>query len=87
MPITSSAKKALRASKRKRVFNIERSEALKDVLKEIKKLVAAKKKKEAEKLLPAFQKAIDKMAKRGILKDNTAARRKSRIVALIRIIA
>ena len=87
MPITSSAKKALRASKRKRVFNIERNETLKEVLKEIKKLVAAKKKKEAEALIPKFQKAIDKATKRGIIKDNAAARRKSRLVALIRTIA
>ncbi len=87
MPITSSAKKALRASKKKRVFNIRRAETLKDILKQIKKLVAEKKKKEAEALIPAFQKAIDKAEKRGILKAHASSRRKSRLVALIRSIA
>lgn len=84
MPITKSAAKAHRSSLNKRVFNVRRREAMKDVVKEIKKLVASGKAKEAQaKLSDAYQ-AIDKAAKRGIIKPNTAARKKSRLVALIK---
>ena len=48
MPITSSAKKALRASKRKVVFNIRRTKASDTVVKNIKKLVVAGNKAEAK---------------------------------------
>ncbi len=83
MPITSSAKKALRASKKKRIFNTRRKEAVKNTVKEVKKLVAAKNTIEATKLLSAAYKAIDKAAKRGVIKKNTAARKKSRLAKLI----
>ncbi|MFA6094831.1 MAG: 30S ribosomal protein S20 [Candidatus Paceibacterota bacterium] len=87
MPITTSAKKALRGSARKRVFNIRRKSALLDAVKDIKKIVASKSKDEALKLLPSVYQAIDKAAKRGIIKENTAARKKSRISAMIKKIA
>ena len=84
MAITKSAKKAIRASARKRVFNLRRKDALKDATKSLKKALAAKDVAGAEKLLPAAYKAIDKAKKRGVLKGNTAARRKARLVASIR---
>ncbi len=84
MPITKSAIKALRASKKKRVFNLRRKDAMKDAVKEVKKLASAKKPADAEKLLSSAYKAIDKAAKRGVIKKNTAARKKSRLVKMIR---
>jgi small subunit ribosomal protein S20 len=84
MPITTSAKKALRASLRKRKFNEWRKNAVKRVSKNIKKLLIDKKLDEAQKTLSQAYKAIDKAAKRGILKKNTAARRKSRIARLVK---
>ena len=80
MPITKSAKKALRASRRKQVFNLRRKSELSRVIKEYKKLVANKALNEAQKLLPKLQKAIDKAAKKGVIKKNTASRKKSRLV-------
>ncbi|MEK7642284.1 MAG: 30S ribosomal protein S20 [Patescibacteria group bacterium] len=80
MPITSSAKKALRASKRKRVFNLRRKNTMKETIKQYKKLIDAKKPEEAKKLLPALQKAIDKAQKGGIIKKNNAARKKGRLM-------
>lgn len=80
MPITSSAKKALRSSKTKRTFNLHRKDEMQDVVKEYKKLVLAKKDKEANALIPKLQKAIDKAEKRGIIKKNTASRKKSRLM-------
>ena len=38
----------------------------------------------AEKLLPAAYKAIDKAMKRGVIKGNTADRKKSRLAAAIK---
>lgn len=83
MAKTSSAKKAMRAAKRRHVFNLRREKAMKDILKAISKLAREKKDKEAEALLPRAYKAIDKAAKRGVLKKNTAARAKSRISRLV----
>lgn len=87
MPITSSAKKALRASRHKRVFNVRRKETMKDVTIELKKLIAAKDKAGALKLFPTLQKSIDKAAKRGVLEKNTAARKKSRFISAIKKIS
>lgn len=84
MPITKSAKKALRQSLRRRAQNLVKREAFKNVLKEIKKLVEAKKIKEAEALIPKAYKALDKAAKTGVIKKNAASRKKSRLVKLIR---
>jgi len=82
MPITSSAKKALRSSKKKRVFNLRRKNEMQSIVKEYKKLISAKKTDETKKLIPKLQKTIDKAAKRGIIKKNTAARKKSRLIKI-----
>ena len=83
MPITENAKKAHRQSERRKVFNIRRKSAMKDVTKTITKAVVAGDTKKAEELLPTAYKAIDKAAKRGVIKANTAARKKSRLSAQI----
>lgn len=82
MPITSSAKKALRNSKKKRTYNLRRKNQMQSVIKEYKKLISAKKVEEAQKLVPKLQKVIDKAQKRGIIKKNTAARKKSRLIQI-----
>jgi small subunit ribosomal protein S20 len=84
MPITSSAKKALRSSKRKRVFNVRRREAISSVTKDIKKLIAAGKKADAMKLIAQAYKELDKAAKNGFIKKNAASRKKSRISAFVK---
>lgn len=83
MAITKSAKKALRQNIKRRSKNITRKNTLKHVLKEVKSLVAAKKIEEAKKLLPRVYKTLDKVAKTGVIKKNTASRKKSRIAKLI----
>jgi small subunit ribosomal protein S20 len=77
MAITKSAKKAHRASLRRRVFNVRRKRALSSSVKDAKKAMTP------ESLAKAYQ-AIDKAAKRGIIKKNTAARKKSRLVKALR---
>ena len=83
MPITSSAKKAHAASLRKRVFNVRRERTMKEAVKETRKLVTSGNVDEAEKSLSATYKAIDKSAKRGTIKKNTASRMKSRLTKLV----
>jgi small subunit ribosomal protein S20 len=79
MAKTSSAKKAQRVSARKRVFNARHKRAVKDNVKNVSKLLAEKKPLDAQKALPNLYQAIDKAAKHGTIKKNTAARMKSRI--------
>ncbi|MFA6227409.1 MAG: 30S ribosomal protein S20 [Candidatus Paceibacterota bacterium] len=83
MPITSSAKKALRVAKKKKVFNIRRKSAMENSLKKIGKLIKENKVKEAEKMLPEVYQAIDKAFKTKFIKKNAAARYKSRITVAV----
>jgi len=83
MAITKAAQKALRQSKRRRTVNIKRQINLKNLLKEVKLLVSQKKIEEAKKILPQVYQILDKSAKVGLIKKNTASRRKSRISKLI----
>ena len=83
MPITKSAKKALRQSRRKRLFNLRRSNKMKALVKEARTLIKDKKKEEVLKILPKVYQAIDKAAKRGVIKKNTAGRKKSRLTKAI----
>lgn len=84
MPITKSAQKALRGSKNKKLFNDRRVKAMRGEIKEIKKLTEAKDVKGATAKLSAAYQAIDKAAKRGVIKKNTAARKKSRLAKMIK---
>lgn len=84
MAITSSAKKAVRSSAKKRVINLRRMKTLQSVTKALTSALAAKDVTGAEKLLPAAYAAIDKALKRGIIKANNAARKKSRLAFAIK---
>lgn len=83
MAIKANAKRAIRVSERKRLFNVRRLSTMRDEVKTIKKLVLAGDFAGAEKAVSLAYKAIDKAAKRGVIKDNTAGRKKSRLVAFI----
>ena len=83
MAITTSAKKAIHVSAKKYVFNMRRKTALKDGAKSLSKAIAAKDVAGAEKLLPMAYAAIDKAQKRGVIKKNTANRKKSHLAQAI----
>lgn len=87
MANTSSAKKAYRASERRRVFNARRKKAMKESVKEVQKFIHAKNAKDAVVSLPKLYQAIDKAAKNGIIKPNTAARMKSRLTKRVTSLA
>jgi small subunit ribosomal protein S20 len=83
MPITKSAKKAIRGSLRKKVFNDARNRAMKEIIKKVEKL-AKTDKAGAKKMLAAAFQAIDKAAQKGVIKKNNAARKKSRLSKLVK---
>ena len=81
MPIIKSAKKALRQSIKRKAVNDRRAKAMKDAIKKVERTVKEKK-ADAVKLLPSAFAAIDKAAKRGVIKKNTASRKKSRLARI-----
>lgn len=83
MPITKSAQKAVRGSLRKKALNDRRKKAMKEVIKKIEKTVKTSK-KDAEKMLSTAFSAIDKAAKKGVIKKNNASRKKSRLSRLVK---
>ncbi|MBX4189593.1 30S ribosomal protein S20 [Candidatus Parcubacteria bacterium] len=84
MPITRSAKKALRTSLKKRDFNLAKKTAVSKAVKAVKKLSVEGKKKEAMAALSLAQKALDKAVKTHALDKNTASRRKSRLSKMLK---
>lgn len=82
MPITSSAKKALRGSMRKKAVNDRRKKTMKDEIKKIEKLVKDKKVADAQKMLSSVYSTIDKAAKKGVIKKNNASNKKSRLARI-----
>ena len=85
MPITKSAKKALRQSKRKQAQNIKRKGAFRVLVKEFRKAVTAKEFDKAKELLPRVYKALDKAAKGKTIKKNKASRLKSRLTRSVNL--
>ncbi len=83
MAITKSAKKALRQNLKRREQNTVYKNKMKKLIKEMRSLVSAKKIDEAKKILPGVYEILDKTAKKGIIKKNTASRKKSRLTKLL----
>ena len=83
MAITKSAKKSIRQTKRRKAHNLIYKNKIKNLIKEARALVLQKKIEEAKKLLPSIYEALDKSAKVGVTKKNTASRKKSRITKLV----
>ena len=83
MPITSSAKKALRQNKTRNARNVVKKDNYKKAVVKLRKLVVAKSTDEAKKLLPAVYKALDKAAKVNVITKNKASRLKSRLTKMV----
>lgn len=79
MPLTESAKKAFRQSQKRRKQNQLARNKIKKLEKTIESLLVQKKTSEAKSLLPQIARALDKAAKIGVIKNNKASRKKSRI--------
>jgi len=83
MPITQSAKKAVRNSLRRKAFNDSWKRAMKDAIKKIEKS-SKEDKAGAVKMLSSAFATIDKAAKNNVIKKNNAARKKARLSRLVK---
>jgi small subunit ribosomal protein S20 len=79
MPNTKSAAKAMRQSVKRRVRNIARKDKFKAAVKDVRKFLNAGQKSEAAEALRKAMSALDKAAKKNVIKKNTASRKKSRL--------
>jgi small subunit ribosomal protein S20 len=87
MANTISSLKRVRQTKRKAEVNRLRKTRLRHQIRSVRRLLEKKDAGAAQAVLPATFSLIDRSAKWGIIKKNTAARYKSRISARIKAIA
>lgn len=83
MPITKSAKKALRQNIKHKYHNTEYKKKLRGFIKQARILVSQEKHGEAAELIPLIYKTADKAAKENVIKKKAADRTKSRLAHLI----
>ena len=79
MPNRHCKLKALRASEKRRVRNLRVKRHVKKVIKGYLKAIANKDLETAKQMLPIVFSVLDKAAKYGVIKKNTASRKKSRL--------
>ena len=82
-----SSLKRVRQEARRTEMNRQSKARLRHQIRAMRRIVAGKDPKAAEALLPKTFSIIDRSAKIGLIKKNTAARYKSRIQARIKAIA
>ena len=87
MANTFSSLKRVRQTKRKTEVNRLRKTRLRHQIRSVRRLIEQKDAGAAKAALPATFSLIDRSAKWGIIKKNTAARYKSRITARLKAIA
>ncbi len=86
MPNIKSAKKRVLTSKRQCNENVLVNSRMKNSIKKLEKSVKEGNKEESVKELNATLKNIDKALNAGLIKKNTAARRKSRLTKSVNAI-
>jgi small subunit ribosomal protein S20 len=81
MPIKKAAFKALRQSKKRAARNAQVKNEIKKLIKASRKAIAEKNVEKAKEFVKRAISALDRAQVRGILKRNTVARKKSRLMA------
>ena len=84
MANTTAAKKAMRVSARKRVFNLRRVRAMRSAMRAVIEKHRGGDTEGARTQFKEAQKAIDKAAERGVIKRQTASRRKAMLARAIK---
>ena len=79
MPNIKSAKKRVLTNSKKAINNKVYTSSMKTAVKNVEKAVSEKNKEDASKALTTAVKRIDKALKVGVIKENKAARQKSRL--------
>lgn len=80
MPIKKSAFKALRQAKKRALKNKKVKEVIKNLIKKSQQTLKKTQLEEAKELIQKTIKNLDKAAQKGIIKKNTASRKKSRLM-------
>ena len=86
MPIKRSSFKDLRKSRARYVRNLSTMSEIRTLAKKFESLITEKKAKEAGAALSKFASKMDKAAKKGVIKKNTAARKISRFMKRLAIL-
>ena len=87
MANTVSSLKRVRMTERKTAVNRMRKSRLRHQLRAMRRLLESKDANGASQLVPKTFSMVDKAAKQGIIKKNTAARYKSRLTLRLRTIS
>ncbi|MEI9966429.1 MAG: 30S ribosomal protein S20 [Candidatus Moraniibacteriota bacterium] len=87
MPIKTSAKKYMRQSARRAQTNKIVKGVVKSAVRKTKEAAQAGNKSEAQEWFQKAQKSLDKAVSKNIMKKNTAARKKSRLSAMVKAAA
>ena len=80
MPIEKSAYKELRKAKIRHYKNVSTKSEIKTLVKDFEGLLRDKKADEAKKAISNIVSKIDRAASKGVLKQNTASRKISRLM-------
>ena len=83
MPHHKSAKKRVRQTKVRTARNTSMMSETRTAIKKVRAAITAKDKGTAGTLLTAAQSLLSKLAKKGIIKPNTAARKTSRLASQV----
>ena len=87
MPNIKSAKKRMRSSEKQRVGNMTVKTKVKSVRRKTREVLATGVSVTSETAVREYSSVLDKAVKRGVIKKNTAIRRKKRAVAALRKLA
>ncbi len=87
MANTAQARKRARQASQQRAHNMSQRSELRTAIKGVRKAVAAGDKAKAQEVFKAAQCIIDRIADKGIVHKNVAARNKSRLSAAVKGIA
>ncbi|MGA7238806.1 MAG: 30S ribosomal protein S20 [Bryobacteraceae bacterium] len=87
MANTYSAIKRMRQADRRTEFNRKNKTRLRHAIREMRKVLTGKDAKAASDMLPKVFSVIDRSAKGGIIKKNTAARYKSKLHVKVKALA
>ena len=82
-----SALKRVRIEERRTLINRMRKTRLRHAIRELRRALASKDANAVQALLPKTYSAVDRAAKWGVIKKNTAARYKSRLTARVKALA
>lgn len=87
MPNIKSAKKRMRSSEKQRVGNLAVKTKVKTARRKTRETLAAGSADASVEAVRNYSSALDKAVKRGVIKKNTAIRRKKRAQAAVRKLA